>query len=61
MGQITASPASTLNMSLEEGLTFYYASYLVSAIVSGYELVTDDVKLLKIARTKLSTRKSGKL
>ena len=61
MEQIVPSPASALSLSLEEGLTFYDSSYLVSAIESGYELVTDDVKLHKIASSKVPTRKSADL
>ena len=61
MEQIVPSPASALSLSLEEGLTFYDSSYLVSAIESGYELVTDDVKLHKIASSKVPTRKSSDL
>ena len=61
MEQIVPSPASTLTLSLEEGLTFYDSSYLVSAIETGYELVTDDIKLQKIASSKVLTRKSSDL
>ena len=61
MEQIVPSPASTLTLSLEEGLTFYDSSYLVSAIETGYELVTDDIKLQKIASSKVPTRKSSDL
>ena len=61
MEQIVPSPASALSLSLEEGLTFYDSSYLVSAIESGYELVTDDVKLHEIASSKVPTRKSSDL
>ena len=61
MEQIVPSPASALSLSLEEGLTFYDSSYLVSAIESGYELVTDDVKLHKIASSKVPTRNSSDL
>ena len=61
MEQIVPSPASTLTLSLKEGLTFYDSSYLVSAIETGYELVTDDIKLQKIASSKVLTRKSSDL
>ena len=61
MEQIVPSSASTLALSLEEGLTFYDSSYLVSAIETGYELVTDDIKLQKIASSKVLTRKSSDL
>ncbi len=61
MEQIVPSPASTLTLSLEEGLTFYDSSYLVSAIETGYELVTDDIRLQKIASSKVPTRKSSDL
>ena len=61
MEQITPSSASTLALSLEEGLTFYDSSYLVSAIETGYALVTDDIKLQKIASSKVLTRKSSDL
>ena len=61
MEQITPSLDSVLNLSLENGLTFYDASYLVSAIESGYDFVTDDLKLYKIASSKVVTRKSSDL
>ena len=61
MEQIAPSPASALSLSLEEGLTFYDSSYLISAIESGYELVTDDLKLHKIASSRVPTRKSSDL
>ena len=61
MEQIVPSSASTLTLSLEEGLTFYDSSYLVSAIETGYEFVTDDIKLQKIASSKVLTRKSSDL
>ena len=61
MEQTAPSSASTLALSLEEGLTFYDSSYLVSAIETGYELVTDDIKLQKIASSKVLTRKSSDL
>ena len=59
MEQIVSSSISVLNLSLEEGLTFYDSSYLISAIESGYEFVTDDLKLHKIASSKVTTRKSS--
>ncbi len=52
---------STLSLSLEEGLTFYDSSYLVSAIETGYDLVTDDMKLYKIASSKIHVRASSEL
>ena len=58
MAQIIPSTASTLNLALEEDLTFYDASYLVAAIESGRELVTDDVKLFNIVSRKVPSRKS---
>ena len=61
MEQITPSPDSVLNLSLEDGLTFYDSSYLVSAIEAGYDFVTDDLKLYKIASSKVMTRKSSDL
>ena len=61
MEQIVPAPASALSLLLEEGLTFYDSSYLISAIESGYELVTDDVKLHKITSPKVPTRKSSDL
>ena len=61
MEQIVPSPASTLRLSLEEGLTFYDSSYLISAIESGYNLVTDDLKLHKIASSRVPTQKSTDL
>lgn len=61
MEMIVPSPDSALSLSLEEGLTFYDASYLVSAIESGYDLVTDDTRLHRIATTKVQARKSADL
>lgn len=61
MEQVSPSPVSTLSLSLKEGLTFYDSSYLVSAIESGYTLVTDDTKLQNIASSKVITRKSSDL
>ena len=61
MEQIIPSSASVLDLSLEEGLTFYDSSYLVSAIESGCELVTDDLKLHKIASSKITAQKSSNL
>ncbi len=58
MEQIKPSPDSVLKLSLEEGITFYDSSYLVSAIESGYDFVTDDLKLYRIASSKVITRKS---
>ncbi|MCL4356793.1 MAG: type II toxin-antitoxin system VapC family toxin [Candidatus Thermoplasmatota archaeon] len=61
MEMIVPSPNSTLKLSLEEGLTFYDSSYLVSAIETGYDLITDDTKLHRIATQKVQTRKSSDL
>ena len=61
MEQIIPSLASVLNLSLDEGLTFYDSSYLISAIESGCELITDDLKLHKIASSKITARKSSDL
>ena len=58
MELISPSHNSTLKLSLEEGLSFYDSSYLASAIETGYDLVTDDVKLHKAASLKVSVRKS---
>ena len=61
MEQIIPSSASVLDLSLGKGLTFYDSSYLVSAIESGCELVTDDLKLHKIVSSKITARKSSDL
>jgi predicted nucleic acid-binding protein len=61
MEQIIPSSASVLDLSLGKGLTFYDSSYLVSAIESGCELVTDDLKFHKIASSKITARKSSDL
>ena len=61
MELITPSSDSTLSLSLEEGLTFYDSSYLVSAIETGYDLVTDDVKLHKVASSKVPVKTSSDL
>ncbi len=58
---IVPSSDSTLSLSLDEGLTFYDSSYLVSAMETGYDLVTDDTKLYEIASTKVRVRKSSDL
>ncbi len=58
MEQIKPSPDSVLKLSIEDGITFYDSSYLVSAIESGYDFVTDDLKLYRIASPKVITRKS---
>lgn len=58
---IKPSSELTLNLSLEEGLTFYDSSYLVSAIETGYNLVTDDMKLYKIASSKVPVLTSSEL
>lgn len=61
MEQITPPYKSVLNLSMEEGITFYDATYLVSAIESGFELITDDIKLQRIASSNVNTRKSSDL
>ncbi|MHB1493706.1 MAG: type II toxin-antitoxin system VapC family toxin [Thermoplasmataceae archaeon] len=61
MKLILPSSDATLSLSLEEGLTFYDSSYLVSAIETGYDLVTDDAKLHKIASLKVPVRTSSDL
>ncbi len=58
MEQIKPSPDSVLKLSIEDGITFYDSSYFVSAIESGYDFVTDDLKLYRIASSKVITRKS---
>ncbi|MEM2960923.1 MAG: type II toxin-antitoxin system VapC family toxin [Candidatus Bathyarchaeia archaeon] len=40
----------TLKIATEENLTFYDASYIQAATKKGFVLVTDDDKLLKIAK-----------
>ena len=61
MEQIKPSPDSVLKLSIEDGITFYDSSYLVSAIESGYNFVTDDLKLYRIASPKVITRKRSEL
>ena len=61
MEQIKPSPDSVLKLSIEDGITFYDSSYFVSAIESGYDFVTDDLKLYRIASPKVITRKSPDL
>ncbi len=61
MEQFEPSAESVLKLSLEEGLTFYDSSYLVTAIESGYDFVTDDSKLHRIASSKVMTLKSSEL
>ncbi|OWP56757.1 MAG: nucleotide-binding protein [Thermoplasmatales archaeon B_DKE] len=58
---VKPSSELTLSLSLEEGLTFYDSSYLVSAIETGYNLVTDDMKLYKIASSKVRVMTSSDL
>lgn len=61
MEQVVPVPGSTLSLALEEGITFYDSSYLKSAIDSGYDFVTDDLKLGKIAIPLVHTQKSSDL
>ncbi len=57
----TPSPGSTIDLALKEGLTFYDSSYLVAAMESGYEFVTDDLKLFEISKSKVKVRKSPEI
>lgn len=61
MEQIVPRPNSALSLSLELDLTFYDSSYLVAAIEAGCELVTDDMKLHRIASSKVPIRKTSDL
>ncbi len=49
---------SVLSLALKEGLTFYDSSFLVAAIERGYSLITDDIKLFKIAGSMITVRMS---
>ncbi len=61
MEMISPSPKFILSLSIEKGLTFYDSAYITSAIETGYELITDDVKLYNIANSKVAVRKSSDL
>jgi len=52
---------SILNMAVEEGLTYYDASYIHAAIKNGATLVTDDKKLHSIAKKYVKTITSEEL
>jgi len=50
-----------IRITLEEGITFYDSSYVAAAIESGYDLITDDMKLLQVASSKVRTMNSTEL
>jgi len=50
-----------IRIALEEGITFYDSSYVAAAIESGYDLITDDMKLREVASSKVRTMNSTEL
>ncbi|MBS7655121.1 type II toxin-antitoxin system VapC family toxin [Candidatus Bathyarchaeota archaeon] len=50
-----------LKMALEEGITYYDASYIQAAIDNNLTLVTDDSKLYKIGKKYVKTVASDEL
>ena len=50
-----------IRITLEEGITFYDSSYVAAAIESGYDLITDDMKLREVASSKVRTMNSTEL
>jgi len=55
------SPLEVLKLAVEEGLTFYDASYLYMALKNGMILVTDDAYLRKVARKYVKAFSSREL
>jgi len=53
--------SSAMRIALEEGITFYDSSYIAAALESGYDFVTDDMKLREAASSKVRTRGSSDL
>jgi len=52
---------SAMRMALEEGITFYDSSYVAAAIESGYDLITEDMKLREVAGPRVRTMGSSDL
>ncbi len=46
---------SILKIAVNEGITYYDASYLVAAIEGGFALVTDDKTLSQVAKNYIQT------
>ena len=61
MEQVIPTWSSVLSLALKEGLTFYDSSFLVSAIEKGYGLITDDIKLFRVASSRITVRMSRDL
>ncbi|AGO60548.1 MULTISPECIES: type II toxin-antitoxin system VapC family toxin [Ferroplasma] len=59
--QVIPTWSSVLSLALKEGLTFYDSSFLVSAIEKGYGLITDDIKLFRVASSRITVRMSRDL
>jgi len=53
--------SSAMRIAMEEGITFYDSSYIAAAIESGYDLITDDMKLREVAGSKVRTMGSSDL
>ena len=53
--------SAVLNIAVKEGLTYYDASYIHSAIKNGATLVTDDKKLHSVAEKYVETIMSEEL
>jgi len=52
---------SAMRIALEEGITFYDSSYVAAALESGYDFITDDMKLREAAGSKVRTMGSSDL
>jgi predicted nucleic acid-binding protein len=52
---------SAMRIALEEGITFYDSSYIAAAVESGYDFITDDMKLREAASSRVRTRGSSDL
>jgi len=61
MEQVEPPLPSAMRIALEEGITFYDSSYIAAAVESGYDLITDDMKLREAAGSKVRTRGSSDL
>jgi len=54
MEQVEPPLPSATRIAMEEGITFYDSSYVAAAVESGYDFVTDDMKLREAAGSKVS-------
>ncbi|AGO60034.1 type II toxin-antitoxin system VapC family toxin [Ferroplasma acidarmanus] len=54
--QVIPTWSSVLSLALTEGLTFYDSSFLGASIERGYGLITDDIKLFRIASIRIAVK-----